>query len=62
MPIYEYQCKRCHHITERLVYNDRSPEIKCVNCGYVAEKIMSSSTFQLKGSGWAKDGYAKANK
>jgi putative FmdB family regulatory protein len=42
MPIFEYKCKRCRKITERLCQVGEYPEtIKCSSCGKVAKKILS---------------------
>ncbi|ADR18871.1 FmdB family zinc ribbon protein [Calditerrivibrio nitroreducens] len=59
MPIYEYKCTKCNHIFELLepTFNDVK-EKKCVKCGSSAERIMSLTSFQLKGSGWYKTDYA----
>lgn len=59
MPIYEYKCKKCGHLFELLEvsYNNVSGKT-CVKCGSQAERIISLSSFQLKGSGWYKTDYA----
>ena len=67
MPIYEYSCTKCGFITEKIVQlnsvNEEEfttvvqPCPKCDNNTF--NKIMSSSSFQLKGGGWEKDGYSK---
>lgn len=42
MPIYEYRCKECGHIFERLTLRkDNEGEVKCPKCDGAAEKIMS---------------------
>lgn len=56
-PIYEFLCENCDEVIESLVkLNTR--EIKCKFCGGVASKIISLSSFQLKGGGWEADGYS----
>ena len=58
MPVYEYKCKKCDKILEVIKsINDDSPEI-CTKCGGDTEKLISLSTFQLKGGGWFRDGYS----
>lgn len=59
MPIYEYVCDNCGEITEKLFLKIQGadPEINCPNCGKIAKKKVSQSTFKLKGFGWAFDGY-----
>lgn len=43
MPIYEYRCKRCFLISEKLELSsdNRADEIMCFNCGDMAERIIS---------------------
>lgn len=60
MPIYEYHCNACdktHEIIQKL--ND-APLSICPACGGKLEKMLSLSSFQLKGGGWYKEGYASA--
>lgn len=60
MPLYEYFCKKCDHEFEELQKMTDKPVKKCPNCGAnQAQKKVSLSGFQLKGSGWYADGYAK---
>ncbi len=62
MPIYEYQCKKCHEIEEVWQkMNDPAPR-KCPKCGGALKKIISETAFQLKGSGWYKDLYSSSTK
>jgi len=52
MPIYEFKCEACSHIDEILMkISDPAPE-KCSVCGAKVNKIMSKSSFSLKGTGW----------
>jgi putative FmdB family regulatory protein len=52
MPIYEFKCTACNNIDEHLMrLSDPLPE-GCSACGKPVIKIMSNSTFALKGSGW----------
>ncbi len=53
MPIYEYRCKNCSHDLEMLQKISDSPLTDCPNCGKnTLEKVISSTQFQLKGTGW----------
>lgn len=53
MPIYEYQCKNCHHQFELIQKISDKPETKCPECHKdTAEKMVSAAGFQLKGTGW----------
>ncbi len=53
MPIYEYQCNNCDHRLEEFQKISDSPLIDCPKCGKSSlEKVISSTQFQLKGTGW----------
>ena len=58
MPQYEYKCRVCEHITERIVSSHKQDKYICEKCGYTADRIISSTSFSLKGGGWERDGYA----
>lgn len=58
MPIYVYECQSCHKTDEVLQKFGDPPKKKCPHCGGKLQKKITSSTFQLKGGGWYKDGYA----
>lgn len=53
MPIYEYRCKECHQIFEEWTRQsgDESPRA-CPVCNSLSERIMSNTSFVLKGGGW----------
>lgn len=58
MPIYEYQCQSCGAVVEQWQrMSDPAPE-KCESCGGSMSKLMSHSSFHLKGSGWYVTDYA----
>ena len=58
MPIYEYQCSACGHRCERLQSISAPPFTKCSACGEdELQKLISRTSFVLKGGGWYKDGY-----
>ncbi|KPJ67515.1 MAG: hypothetical protein AMJ43_04510 [Coxiella sp. DG_40] len=53
MPIYEYQCKNCNYRFEQLQKVDDKPLLKCPQCGQSKLlKLISKTSFQLKGNGW----------
>jgi putative FmdB family regulatory protein len=59
MPLYEYQCKKCHHRFER-IQKFSDPHIKkCPECGGAVEQLLSPPAVQFKGSGWYVTDYAK---
>jgi putative FmdB family regulatory protein len=52
MPIYEYKCKKCGSQFEAF-QGITDPEIKsCKFCKGKVQKLVSLSSFNLKGSGW----------
>jgi putative FmdB family regulatory protein len=71
MPIYEYRCQKCGFKFEIKQKVDQLPP-NCDNtvisgsveriCGGICEKLISKSSFSLKGGGWYKDGYVKPSK
>ena len=66
MPLYEYKCVECGALVEVLM---RHPDIATKHnndvvvcpkseCAGEAKRILSRTTFILKGGGWASDGYS----
>ncbi len=52
MPIYEYKCKKCGKEFE-VFQGITEPALKsCRFCKGPAQKLISRTTFHLKGSGW----------
>ena len=62
MPIYEYRCLTtdCEGETEKLrSYKQADEPVECPECkGTDMKRIVSVSSFSLKGGGWANDGYS----
>jgi len=58
MPIYEYICRKCKAHVEILQKITDKPLAKCRKCGGRLEKQWSSTSFQLKGTGWYVTDYA----
>ncbi|MCF6247269.1 MAG: zinc ribbon domain-containing protein [Desulfobacula sp.] len=52
MPVYEYQCNKCGQIQEAFQKISDSPLKTCSHCEGHLKKLISQSTFHLKGSGW----------
>lgn len=64
MPIYEYRCTSCGHeleVMQKIV--DPAPA-KCPKCEAEAtlERLVSRTSFQLKGGGWYNDLYSSVKK
>ena len=52
MPVYEYECTKCGQMKEAFQKISDSPLTTCSNCEGSLKKLISQSTFHLKGSGW----------
>ncbi len=61
MPIYEYECLKCGKTTEAMQRFSDPPLTKCGCCKGHLRKLISMSTFHLKGSGWYTTDYAGKN-
>jgi putative FmdB family regulatory protein len=59
VPLYEYQCKRCHSLTERIQKFSDPPLTTCPHCGGELEQLISAPAVQFKGSGWYVTDYAR---
>lgn len=60
MPIYEYECNQCAKILEVSQSIKDAPLSTCPDCGQPVRKLISASSFLLKGGGWYADGYTQA--
>jgi putative FmdB family regulatory protein len=59
MPIYEYQCGACGHRFEEWQKMSDKPVRTCPKCkAKKVEKLISHTSFTLKGGGWYSDLYA----
>lgn len=58
MPLYEYQCKQCNHLFERIRKFSDPPLTECPKCQGEVEQIISPPAIQFKGSGWYVTDYA----
>ncbi len=59
MPLYEYRCRKCGAVVEKIQKFSDSPLVKCEKCGGKLEKLVSASAIQFKGSGWYVTDYAR---
>lgn len=62
MPIYEYECTKCGRVEEALQKFSDKPLKKCHHCSGKLHKLVSQSSFQLKGTGWYVTDYANRSK
>lgn len=58
MPIYEYECQSCKEVIEIWQSLSDDQVTACPSCEGELKKIISMSSFQLKGGGWFADGYS----
>jgi putative FmdB family regulatory protein len=58
MPIYEYECQKCgtFEVSQRITDKQLG---KCPTCKGKVKKLISNTSFQLKGTGWYVTDYAR---
>lgn len=59
MPIYEYRCNDCEQIFEEWQRSHTEETVPCPVCGSESHRIISNTSFVLKGTGWYVTDYAK---
>src|SRR5579863_2802883 len=59
MPIYEYQCDNCG-VFEQSQRITEDPLKKCPTCKGKVRRLISSTSFMLKGSGWYATDYGRS--
>lgn len=60
MPIYEYVCSSCGNELEAWQKISEKPKKVCPVChAHKLERLISNTSFKLKGSGWYVTDYAK---
>ena len=59
MPIYEYRCNSCQDDFEVTQKISDAPLTECPKCRGRLEKLISQSSFVLKGSGWYMSDYGR---
>ena len=63
MPIYKFKCSECEHEFTLIRKISDSSEVICECCSSsLTNKLVSSTSFSLKGKGWYKDGYSNQEK
>jgi len=64
MPLYYYVCEKdpAHNMEAFAAsFEARLPSFACYECGGKMRPQISKTSFQLKGGGWAKDGYTSTS-
>ena len=62
MPIYEYECTECGKIDEVIQKFSDKPLTTCRYCSGKLHKLISHSSFHLKGTGWYVTDYANRSR
>jgi putative FmdB family regulatory protein len=60
VPLYEYRCSKCGKVFEVLQKFADAPLKRHPDCGGSVKRLVSTSSFQLKGGGWYATDYAKS--
>ena len=58
MPLYEYECTKCHRRTEKIESLSGPHLKKCPHCRGKVESVLTAPAIQFKGSGWYVTDYA----
>ena len=58
MPFYEYECIKCNHQTEIFQKISDPPIKRCKRCNGKMKRLISPTSFKLKGTGWYVTDYA----
>ena len=58
MPIYEYRCQSCGDRLEVIQKMGSGKLRKCKKCSGKLERLVSRTSFHLKGGGWFDSGYS----
>ena len=59
MPIYEYACEKCGSHIEVMQKISDPPLKRCQKCRGKLGKVVSRTSFQLKGGGWYASDYSR---
>lgn len=62
MPIYEYECLQCGKNHEVMQKFSDAPLTVCPECGGEVKKLISNTSFVLKGGGWYVTDYASSER
>ena len=62
MPIYEYQCTKCEEEFEVMQKMTDEPLSECSSCGGKLKKLITNTSFVLKGTGWYVTDYPSADR
>ncbi len=60
MPLYEYECEKCCKVHEIIQKFSDAPLSECPECQGPMSKVISRSSFALKGTGWYTTDYKRS--
>ena len=60
MPLYEYECRKCEHVFEELVFGDEP--VVCPKCQGTLTKVIYPTGVIFKGSGFYSTDYKTSEK
>lgn len=62
MPVYEYECRKCGDHLEVTQKMSDPALAECGKCGGSLKKLITATSFVLKGSGWYATDYPSADR
>ena len=62
MPIYEYKCTGCNVQFEVMQKISEDPLRSCTSCGGKLKKLITNTSFVLKGGGWYVTDYPSSDR
>lgn len=62
MPVYEYKCTKCNEQFEIMQKITDDPLTQCSSCGGELKKLITNTSFVLKGGGWYVTDYPSADR
>ncbi len=62
MPVYDYRCEKCGRQFEVEQKITENPKKRCPKCGGKVTRLISNTSFVLKGTGWYVTDYARKGK
>jgi putative FmdB family regulatory protein len=62
MPLYEFYCEKCDKDFELMRSMNDDTNVDCPECSNKLTKMISTSSFSLKGTGWYETDYKNKQK
>jgi putative FmdB family regulatory protein len=62
MPIYAYKCTKCNKEFEIMQKMSEAPLAVCSSCGGELKKLITNTSFVLKGGGWYVTDYPSSDR